>query len=166
MLLGDIGVGKTSLIRRLVLDRFDPDYKSTFGYNLYTYNLAGVGQSAHDTVRLVLWDTDGNLGVNILRHRDVMAGSDAAIIVGDPVRPETHDLMAKLASGFLRDFPGRYLALVMNKSDLLEQAPVVPAILDPILAQGVPLLATSAKTADNVVACFRSAVDAILRRGS
>ena len=28
MLLGPIGVGKTSLLRRLVFDRFDSDYKT------------------------------------------------------------------------------------------------------------------------------------------
>jgi GTPase SAR1 family protein len=164
MLLGDIGVGKTSLIRRLVLDRFDPDYKSTFGYNLYTFNLDGVGPDGAGAVRLVLWDTDGNLGVNILRHRDIMAGADAAIVVGDPTRPETHDLMAGLANGFLQDFPGRYLILVLNKSDLMEGAAAVPAQLDPLLTTGVPLLMTSAKTADNVHNCFRTAASAILRR--
>ena len=164
MLLGDIGVGKTSLIRRLVLDRFDGDYKSTFGFNLYTYTLGGLGPDGSRSLRLVLWDTDGNLGVNILRHKDVVAGSEAALVVGDPTRPETHAIMAGIATAFRKEYPGRHLVLVLNKSDLVEGAPQIPPALEPLVAAGVPLVRTSAKTADNVETCFRDLATTILRR--
>ncbi len=34
MLLGDIGVGKTSLVRRLVFNCFEHDYKATIGVDV------------------------------------------------------------------------------------------------------------------------------------
>jgi small GTP-binding protein len=164
MLLGDIGVGKTSLIRRLVLDRFDTEYKSTFGFNVFIYTLDGIGTDATQSVRLTLWDTDGNLGVNILRHKDVIAGCDAALIVGDVARPETHTIMADIATRFRAEQPGRHLVLILNKSDLPGVPADIPKPLQALVESGVPLVRTSAKTADNVTACFHEVAATILRR--
>jgi small GTP-binding protein len=164
MLLGDIGVGKTSLIRRLVLDRFDTEYKSTFGFNVFIYTLDGLGADASQSVRLTLWDTDGNLGVNVLRHKDVVAGCDAALVVGDVARPETHGIMADIASRFRAEQPGRHLVLILNKSDLPGAAAEAPKALHSLIDAGVPLVRTSAKTSDNVALCFRDVATTVLRR--
>jgi small GTP-binding protein len=165
MLLGDIGVGKTSLIRRLVLDKFEGTYKGTLGFDLYTFTVDQAGPTGSDRVPLVIWDTDGNVGVNILRHDVYMQGTSAALLVADATRPETHTVVADLAAAFAENFPGRPFAFVMNKSDLVEGHPVIPTPLQPHVAAGHPLIHTSAKTGDNVVAAFRLAATAILRRG-
>ena len=39
MLLGEIGVGKTSTIRRLVFDKFETNYKATVGTDIYTVDV-------------------------------------------------------------------------------------------------------------------------------
>ncbi len=39
MLLGEIGVGKSSLARRLVFDKFEFDYKPTIGVDIYRYDV-------------------------------------------------------------------------------------------------------------------------------
>lgn len=164
MLLGDIGVGKTSLIRRLVLDRFDTEYKSSFGFNVFIYTLDGIGADKSQSVRLTLWDTDGNLGVNILRHKDVIAGCDAALVVADVARPETHTIMADIATRFRAEQPGRHLVLILNKSDLPGIASDVPKAIQPLIDGGVPLVRTSAKTADNVTPCFHDVAATVMRR--
>jgi small GTP-binding protein len=165
MLLGDIGVGKTSLIRRLVLDKFEGTYKGTLGFDLYTFTVDQAGPTGADRVPLVIWDTDGNVGVNILRHDVYMQGTSAALLVADATRPETHAVIAELASAFAENFPGRPFAFVINKTDLLEGEPVTPAPLQKYVERGHPLINTSAKTGDNVTAAFRLAASAILRRG-
>jgi Ras-related protein Rab-5C len=162
MLLGEIGVGKTSLIRRLLLDRFEGTYKGTLGFDLYTYRIDGVGADGRQTLPLVIWDTDGNVGTNIFRHQIYMEGTSAALIVGDLSRPETFSAMVDLANGFATEYPGRHLSFVLNKADLVEagHAETPPALA----AIEAPVITTSAKTGDNVTHAFRAAANAILRR--
>lgn len=163
MLLGDIGVGKTSLIRRLVLDRFEGTYKGTLGFDLYTFKLGGVGPTGDDTMPLVLWDTDGNVGANIFRYDMYMQGTSAVLIVADLTRPETIDSMFELERGFTAQYPGRHVACVLNKSDLVEEAQR-DAVFRRIAEAGLSVMVTSAKTGDNVENAFRTAANAIIRR--
>ena len=55
MLLGDIAVGKTSLAKRLVFDRFDADYKTTIGVNVLSHE-ARVSEGDDGLLRLVIWE--------------------------------------------------------------------------------------------------------------
>lgn len=161
MLLGEIGVGKSSLARRLVFDKFDFDYKPTIGVDIYRYEVSATA-TRHATT-LILWDTDGNFGDAIFRHI-YMKEAAAACIVGDLSRPQTLDTMAKLATGFLDNFPGRHTTLIVNKTDLIPDAELAP--LPPALARTLaPLIRTSAKTGDNVAKAFIETADVISRRG-
>ena len=95
MLLGDIGVGKSSLARRLVFDRFEADYKSTIGVDILTHDLALAG----GPLRLILWDTDGDFGAGIFESV-YLSGASGAVIVADASRPATLVKMANLARGW------------------------------------------------------------------
>jgi Ras-related protein Rab-22 len=161
MILGEIGVGKTSLTRRLITDRFGTDYTPTIGVDVYRYVLpAGV---TADPFTLAIWDTDGNFGEAIFDHVYIKEAS-GAVIVGDIARPATLDAMALLGRGFLASRPGRYLAYVANKVDLV--APEEPVELLSMLTQGdVPFVRTSALTGENVQTLFHDAARTILRRG-
>ena len=66
LLLGDIGVGKTSLARRLVLDDFNGLYKATIGTDLYRYDV--VPSPINTPFQFIIWDTDGNFGDTIFEH--------------------------------------------------------------------------------------------------
>jgi small GTP-binding protein len=165
MLLGDIGVGKTSLIRRLVFDKFEGTYRGTLGFDLFTYALDGVGPMRDQRMPIILWDTDGNLGVNILRHDVYMDGTSGALVIADAARPETHAVAAGLATAFIDQFPGRPLAFVLNKSDLIDASPVAPSAWVPLLGPDAPVVHTSAKSGSNVLEAFRTIASAILRRG-
>lgn len=166
MLLGDIGVGKTSIIRRFVLGRFEGTYRGTIGFDLFTFEIPGVGAASGEGLPVVIWDTDGNAGLNILRQDTYMRGTSAVFIVGDWSRPETHAQMLEIASGYRRDFTGRPLLLVLNKSDLVDGQRATPKVLEPLLAEGVPLISTSALTGDAIVPAFQEAGRAILRLGT
>ena len=84
MLLGEIGVGKTSIARRLSFDVFDEDYKATIGSDIYVYEV----EPAPDGVpfKFVVWDTDGKFG-NVIFKSVYIKEAQAAIIVGDVSRP-------------------------------------------------------------------------------
>jgi GTPase SAR1 family protein len=161
MLLGEIGVGKTSLVRRFVLDEFSKDYRPTMGVDIYRYRVDDLGPDSNQTVELIIWDIDGNYGQSIFKHV-YSRGSAGALIIGDLTRAPTIDHMAALAEGFAEAMPGRYSAFVLNKSDLVRPADTV---IPPVLLQGeAPPVFTSALTGDNVDATFRAAAAAILRR--
>ncbi len=162
MLLGEIGVGKTSLVRRFVMNDFSTDYRPTMGVDIYRYQVHGIGPGANQSLELVIWDIDGNFGQNIFRHV-YSKGSSGALIIGDLTRFPTLQHMSNLATGFEEAMPGRFHAYVLNKSDLCQQPasmPMPPGIAD---APNPPTF-TSALNGENVTSVFRAAADAILRR--
>lgn len=161
MLLGEIGVGKSSIARRLVFDRFEGDYKPTIGVDVYSYDVEPGSGATEDSVKFVIWDTDGNFGEAILSHV-YMKEAAAALIVGDVTRRSTLQRMVELGNKFMEAMPGRYCAFLLNKSDLENAATELPPEL---VKSPIPMLRTSAKTGENVKDAFLKAADAIRRRG-
>jgi Ras-related protein Rab-5C len=152
MLLGDIGVGKTSIARRLRSDSFDANYKTTIGVDVLTHDVL----TPAGPLRLVLWDTDGDFGLSIF-ETVYLRGASAAVIVADASRPGTYVKLAELARGFSERMPGRELRGVVNKIDLGGGAPETLGEIE--------TLRTSAKTGDGVHALFEGLALGILRRG-
>lgn len=161
MLLGEIGVGKSSIARRLVFDRFEGGYKPTIGVDVYSYDIERSSGAPEESVKFVIWDTDGNLGETILSHVYVKEGA-AALVVGDVTRRSTLQRMVELGNMFMEAMPGRYCAFLINKSDLENAATELPQEL---VKSPIPMLRTSAKTGENVKDAFLKAADAIRRRG-
>ena len=161
MLLGEIGVGKSSIVRRLVHDRFELSYKPTIGVDIYRYDVPQApGRPARS---LIIWDTDGNFGDAIFRHVYIKEAA-ACLIVGDVSRPGTLDSMVRLGEGFVDALPGRHCTYVVNKIDLM-CAMDKPALPQGLLRPRVELARTSARTGCNVREAFLGALAAIDRRG-
>lgn len=161
MLLGEIGVGKSSLARRLVFDKFEFDYKPTIGVDVYRFDVAAT--DTRGPMSLILWDTDGNFGDAIFKHI-YMKEAVAAVVVGDIARAPTLDTMVKLGRGFSEAFPGRHIGYIVNKSDLVSDP---DAVLLPheLTRRGQSLIRTSAKSGALVRNAFIDAADCIARRG-
>ena len=117
MLLGEIGVGKTSIARRLSLNAFGESYKATIGVDIYRYDV--VPPPGKEPFTFLVWDTDGSYGEAIFQHI-YFREAHAAVIVSDATRPSTIDSMLRLGQHFMDTLPGRYLAHVVNKVDLLD----------------------------------------------
>jgi len=158
MILGAIGVGKTSLANRLAFDRFETSYKATIGVDIYTTTAPVPGRPA--PMPLVLWDTDGDFGLSIFRTV-YLKGASGALIVGDLTRPTSLDQMAALIAGFREALPGRPCAAILNKSDLVESA--APGLT--ARARGADAVAlASARTGQGVAAIFADLAATIERR--
>ncbi len=161
MLLGEIGVGKSSIARRLVFDRFESDYKPTLGVDVYSYEIEpSESVDKGDAAKFIIWDTDGNFGDAILSHIYVKHAA-GALIVGDVTRRTTLESMLQLGRSFLNALPGRYCSFLLNKSDLGGTAAELPQAL---VHSQIPIVRTSAKTGENVKEAFLGAADAIRRR--
>lgn len=161
MLLGEIGVGKSSLIRRLVFDKYDYDYKPTLGVDIYRYE---IPQSAErKAMTLIVWDTDGNMGQAIFKHI-YMKQAAGALIIGDVTRRDTLRNMLDLGAGFRDAFPGRHFSYVVNKYDLISDGET-PDLPKDLSTTTTPVVNTSAKTGYNVTDTFLAIASAIQRRG-
>ncbi|MGY4227577.1 small GTP-binding protein [Bradyrhizobium sp. USDA 4503] len=156
MLLGDMGVGKTSILYRLIYNRFEGQYKSTLGVEILSYDVA----PADAPMRLVLWDTDGDFGTQIF-DTVYVTGASAAIIVSDVTRPQTVTRMVELVRGFEERFPGRPYRALLNKIDLPEAAGSAGAIAG--LAKS-SVKSVSAKTGVGVAESFVELAQTIRRR--
>jgi small GTP-binding protein len=164
MLLGDIGVGKTSLARRFVFGRFEHDYKATIGVDVYTHNLVidGGGGTAL-AIKQLIWDIDGDFGESIFKQIYIK-GATAALIVGDCSRPATLASVIALAQMFQDHFPGRPIALAANKCDLAPPEERHKLIAS-LRVLHLPVIEASAKTGANVAACFEAVARSAHERG-
>jgi small GTP-binding protein len=162
MLLGEIGVGKTSLIRRFVHGHFETEYKSTFGVELYRVPVTRAGPNGDQAIELIVWDTDGHFGQSIFRHVYVK-GASAALIIGDLNRRASLESMVALAESFQEALPGRHFSFIANKLDLFSEG-ATAELPEKLREARQPVLLTSAKTGANVEDTFIQAATSILRR--
>ncbi|MGB5912173.1 MAG: Rab family GTPase [Promethearchaeia archaeon] len=58
-LIGDGGVGKTCIARRLCFDTFDANTKLTIGIDFYTYDMPIIINSEEEFLRFSIWDFGG-----------------------------------------------------------------------------------------------------------
>lgn len=154
-LLGDWGVGKTSLIKKFVLDQFDDTYLATFGSKVYKKNLIYNETNNITNLNLMIWDVMGQPEFKQMRTI-AYSGSQGAMIVCDVTRKQSlYNLafwQAELYS-MTKEIP---ILILANKNDLQNQAAFSADDLNKVSRQlKAHCFFTSAKTGENVEAAFR-----------
>lgn len=156
-LLGDFAVGKTSLIRRFVEDRFDDKYLSTIGVKISRKPVA----LADHQMNLLIWDLAGGddfskAGSSYLR------GASGALVVCDLSRAETLAALAYYAQQLRAIHETAVLVFVGNKADLVEERKISDAQLAQAAAAfGAGHILTSALNGRNVEDAFRCLAEMI-----
>lgn len=156
-LMGDHAVGKTSLIRRYVLDQFDDRYVLTLGAKVSKREIDIPHPEGDGVIRVLLniWDVTGERGFRELLKEAYFHGAQGILAVCDITRKETlHELDGWIASveRVVGKVPIHFLA---NKIDLKNQM----SFEEKELAQKSesylsPYMVTSAKTGENVNPAF------------
>jgi small GTP-binding protein len=164
-LVGDVAVGKTSLIKRFVLESFEDRYVATVGTKVSkkTVQVQWKGQPA--TMDLMVWDIMGEKGFRALLRDAYFEGAHGVIAVCDLTRKDTFydlDNWIKMARKQVSDVPAVILG---NKADLGERRVVTE---EELTRMGSILSAqtflTSAKTGTGVNDAFQVLADAIGHR--
>jgi small GTP-binding protein len=147
-LLGDGGVGKTSLVRRFVYDVFSDQYLVSFG----TKVTKKVVQLEDTELTLMLWDILGQKRGAAL-HSAYYKGANAALLVCDLGREDTVRDLITWRDDFLASAPGAGVVPVANKADLAER--VSDGILNEVAGTlGSHFILTSAKSGQGVEDAF------------
>ncbi|HUU77779.1 MAG TPA: GTP-binding protein [candidate division Zixibacteria bacterium] len=154
VLLGDPGVGKTSLVQRYIFDHFQRDYMTTLGLNFYVRTF----EYPDAEVKLMIWDIAGQKSRRKIGLR-YLQGASGALLAYDLTNQETFDNLPSwyedLVSANGRDVP---VVIVGTKLDLAQtrQIPLAYNIkkFGDLPAAKANLIFTSAKTDTNVDAAF------------
>jgi small GTP-binding protein len=150
-LLGEVSVGKTSLIRRFVDRSFSESYLSSVGVSI-SRNLIHVPASPEHyegEVQLILWDLQGgnDYGATAVAY---LRGARAAVVVGDLTRNVTLEALGEHIERFLNVNPEASVIVALNKADL-RRDPTPMLEIDPAHRRAIlKTLSTSAKTAEGV----------------
>jgi len=89
-LLGDAAVGKTSLVRRFMLDQFSDGYLATVGAKPMKKNLEVQAQAGPENVQLLIWDVVGQRGYHGVQDR-VLKGIQGVVLGYDVTRDATRE---------------------------------------------------------------------------
>jgi small GTP-binding protein len=155
-LLGDGAVGKTSLIRKYVLDKFDDKYLPTIGTKVSRKEVVIPFQKEQIVVDLtmIIWDIVGQKAYQKLRNM-YYQGANGALVVCDVTRRDTLDSMVEWTKSLFdvsNPIPVLFLA---NKSDLIHKAEFKPTELETVAGEyKAPYFYTSAKSGANVNRAF------------
>jgi len=156
IILGDSGVGKTSLMNQYVNKKFNAQYKATIGADFLTKEVTVDDR----LVTMQIWDTAGqerfqSLGVAFYR------GADSCVLVFDVVQPKTFDNLDSWRDEFLiqagpRDPDNFPFVVLGNKIDMESRVVAQKRALAWCQGKGnIPYFETSAKEAINVEQAFQ-----------
>src|SRR2546427_813146 len=124
VLLGDGGVGKTSLVRRFVVDQYSDDYITTIGTKVSKRSLNLGSPLAEVEMVLQIWDVLGQKGYSGVQETAIK-GAQGVLLVYDATNDESRRALEDYWIPAVWRLAGRIPTVFAgNKSDL------VPAGLD------------------------------------
>jgi small GTP-binding protein len=155
-LVGDSAVGKTSLIRRFVIDVFEDKYIATIGAKVSKRDIEYQLPDKTVYLTVMMWDILGQKDYKKMRVQG-LTGAHGVVLVSDLSRPET----VKSAEEFWLPevweiCEGTPVLFVGNKADLAgPDSPGSGALRTVSERSEMPMILCSAKTGENVPAAFR-----------
>jgi small GTP-binding protein len=155
LLLGDGAVGKTSLIRKFVTDKFDDKYISTIGTKVTKKEMRMKTSGEEALLILMIWDILGQKGYKSVQSTSYKGG-EGAMMVCDLTRKETLDSLKEYWIPELQKVVGEIpMIFVGNKSDLLEERQISEEELGAVAEDfNATYFMSSAKTGENVEDMF------------
>jgi small GTP-binding protein len=148
-MLGDFGVGKTSLVARYVRSTFSDKYLTTVGVKVDSKEILLPGL---DPLKLVLWDIAGRSTLDA-PSTNYLRGASALLLVADGTRETSLSSVLNLLMQSRSVLPDAIAVLAVNKLDLVERWEVAPSTLAE-LRRSLPVFETSALSGAGVEDAF------------
>jgi Ras-related protein Rab-1A len=158
VIIGDSGVGKSSLLLRFADDQYSDSFISTIGVD-FRFRTVTI---ENKVVKLQIWDTAGQERFHTITSA-YYRGADGIIIVYDVTSPESFDHVEEWLTEVDR-YANKNTSklLIGNKADLEKRVDYETALRFSE-ALGIPFLETSAKTSTNVEAAFLTMAKELLK---
>ena len=155
IVLGAPGVGKTSLIRRFVDDKFAESYVSTIGVDI---SRKEVKINDDCVINESLWDIGGQSQEMAPHRKRFYQGANFAFLVFDITQKDTFERINTWEKD-LETSINRHLSVILiaNKTDLENQEVTLEEIKQKASSLNCPYLFCSAKSGSNVNDAFRYA---------
>ncbi|NXR71515.1 RB18B protein, partial [Pycnonotus jocosus] len=160
LLVGDSGVGKSSLLRRFTDGAFEPSLKPTVGIDFKVKKMVVEGRA----VQLAIWDTAGQERFRALIP-SYYRGAQGVVLVYDVTRKDTFTGLGKWLNELeMHTTNGSTLKmLVGNKTDKPDREVERKEGLQLARKHSLLFIETSAKTEDGVQQAFEELVMKILQ---
>ena len=161
--LGQWGVGKTSMVNTFVGKDFPAMYIPTIGSNIARkeYKLK------NNHIRLNIWDIGGQRSFNPL-NPVFFSNLDSALLLFDLSNPKEslQEILDTYLKNLSKHSPDCIIYLIGNKSDLVkpEDSEILLNNVRKYQIQGFPIIFVSAKTQDNIAELFTLVVFDFLKK--
>ncbi|MCY7384714.1 MAG: GTP-binding protein [Microcoleus sp. CAN_BIN18] len=157
-MIGDFGVGKTSLIRRFVDRQFSDEYLSTVGVKISSkiITLENIKQQENVTAKLLIWDLEGHTKFKGIAPT-YLQGASGVLIVADVSRTETVERISEHVKLFSSINPKGSIIIALNKVDLIDEEKLALLVeISHSIGQDkvIAVYTTSAKTGKDVDEIF------------
>lgn len=164
VLLGDSGVGKSSLAHRLVKDEFSSDLNSTVGASFFRYCCPVEG---HEPVYFDIWDTAGQERYKSLASM-YYRGAAAALVVYEINSHDTFERAKYWVQELGANSPDTMIQLVGNKRDLAISREVSEEECYQYASTQQDMMCTeaSAKTGEGVQEAFLNIAKRLIEKNS
>ncbi|MHA1820992.1 MAG: Rab family GTPase [Promethearchaeota archaeon] len=161
LIAGEGGVGKTTMLNRIIQNRFVEDTKMTIGVDFFLYGL----KVDNFDVKLQLWDFGGQEHFRFMLDSYVL-GAKGALLLYDLTRIVTLNKLNDWVNIVRKQNKDLPILLVGNKLDRADEISVSDDLIEDLMK---PLnifghIKTSNKTGENVAAAFEMLVREILRK--
>lgn len=163
-LVGENAVGKTSLIKKFVLDIFDDAYITTIGTKITKKTMGFEMGDEVINMDMMIWDIMGQTSFRTLLQDAYFYGAHGVMAVADSTRPDTvsnlHDWLDSTRN-VVGEVPVVFLS---NKYDLKDSIEVDKAMLEAELGRyNAEMMFSSAKTGENISEAFHILGNRILK---
>jgi small GTP-binding protein len=166
-LVGDVGVGKTSLIRRFVMDVFDDKYIATIGTKVTKKEVTVKDPKTGAPLKVVLlvWDIMGQPSFREVLREAYFYGAEGAIAVCDVTSKESLGELRYWVKAMTATTGKIPIVFLGNKCDLKEETRIPFVDIEMFAKKNdSPALLTSAKTGYNVEQAFNLLIDKLINK--
>jgi small GTP-binding protein len=154
-IIGEFGVGKTSIVNRYVNDAFSERYLTTIGVSINSKAI----EFNHKEMLLLLWDIAGEQ-VDSPLNPIYLKGLSGYVVVCDVTRGNFLGIVERMTKPIVDTAGNLPHIVLLNKIDTIPTVNFYDEVLE-LEKRGHKVFLTSAKSGESVVAAFNSLLEMV-----